>query len=449
MPAGTTSAAPQWFDLDGGFKGTAGEAGTGEEQFYWLKRVATVAGGSAYVTEDRRIQLRVRQSHIKTVDVTQFPETRSIHLFGIATGTTASAIYVTDRYHGRVLQFSDPMGRLLYKRQWGALGGEAGQLKDPTGIAVDRNSGRVYVADGTHLHVFSGDLVPAGVWGEAGADVGELDGAQGVAVDRYGRVYVADTGNCRVQVFDSSGTCLGQFGAAGDAEGHFLEPTDVAVAPTGDNDIYVLDTGRHVVLKFEPFEEARDTRPPRSEVTGLQGEWTSRPVTLQFSAVDDPGGSGVDRIEYKIDDGTWKEVPAGGRLVVGPLPDGLHLVNYRAHDLAKNVEDPPNFVRIRFDTQPPTVQHIATVQVRKGKKAVVRFVVSDALSPRIRLKATLLTRSGTVLGGTESDWLPKKGANVWAFGTARFDRGTYRTRIVAYDLAGNASTPREGVLVIR
>lgn len=54
-----------------------------------------------------------------------------------------------------------------------------------------------------------------------------------MAVDRLSRIFVADTGNHRIQVFDENGRCLFAFGERGTGPGEFDEPCDVTIARTG------------------------------------------------------------------------------------------------------------------------------------------------------------------------------------------------------------------------
>jgi hypothetical protein len=67
--------------------------------------------------------------------------------------------------------------------------------------------------------------------GKPGDDDGHLRGPMGVAVDARGNVYVADTGNNRVAVFDPGARKIGQL----DVDG----PQFVAVKPDGSS-VYVL-----------------------------------------------------------------------------------------------------------------------------------------------------------------------------------------------------------------
>jgi DNA-binding beta-propeller fold protein YncE len=74
-----------------------------------------------------------------------------------------------------------------------------------------------------------------------------------LAVDAKGRVYVADTGNKRIVVFDAKGAYIAQFGTAGLDPGQFDEPVGVAVA--ADGTVYVTDTWNQRIQAFAPSED--------------------------------------------------------------------------------------------------------------------------------------------------------------------------------------------------
>ena len=63
-----------------------------------------------------------------------------------------------------------------------------------------------------------------------------------------GNVYVADTGNNRIQKFDSSGTFPAKWGNNGSADGEFYYPHGVASDTT--DSIYVADSGNNRIQKF-------------------------------------------------------------------------------------------------------------------------------------------------------------------------------------------------------
>jgi DNA-binding beta-propeller fold protein YncE len=63
-----------------------------------------------------------------------------------------------------------------------------------------------------------------------------------------GLVYVADTGNKRIAIFDADGTFINQLGSYGFEPGQFDEPVGVAVDQIGD--VYVTDTWNQRVQVF-------------------------------------------------------------------------------------------------------------------------------------------------------------------------------------------------------
>ena len=81
-----------------------------------------------------------------------------------------------------------------------------------------------------------------------GSGDGQVDSPRGVAVRADGTVYVADTGNSRIQVFDAGGAFLGTWGDHGSGAGQFRLPVGVAVSPTGI--VYVADPLNHRVQAF-------------------------------------------------------------------------------------------------------------------------------------------------------------------------------------------------------
>jgi hypothetical protein len=65
-------------------------------------------------------------------------------------------------------------------------------------------------------------------------------------------VYVTDTGNKRVQVFNADGSFAGQFGQGGVLDGAFDEPVGIALDAEGN--IYVADTWNARVQVFSPTQ---------------------------------------------------------------------------------------------------------------------------------------------------------------------------------------------------
>src|SRR6201996_2714716 len=85
-----------------------------------------------------------------------------------------------------------------------------GYFRQVTDMAWD-SADNVYISDGyinsrVAKYDKHGDWV--GTWGEPGAGPGQLNTPHSIAIDRQDRIYVADRGNVRVQVFDTTGRLL-------------------------------------------------------------------------------------------------------------------------------------------------------------------------------------------------------------------------------------------------
>ncbi|XP_066277572.1 tripartite motif-containing protein 3-like isoform X1 [Branchiostoma lanceolatum] len=100
----------------------------------------------------------------------------------------------------------------------------------------------------------SGQLVTK--FGNRGVRTGEFSFPIGVAVDSYGGIFVTDTGNNRVQVFDGEGHFKFKFGCIGTRDGEFLRPSAIVVTPAGDivvkddKKIQVFDCKGRFVRRF-------------------------------------------------------------------------------------------------------------------------------------------------------------------------------------------------------
>jgi DNA-binding beta-propeller fold protein YncE len=120
-------------------------------------------------------------------------------------------------------------------------------LVDPVGLAIDNENRFLYVVDEQQDQVFVYDadtLKPLRRIGTAGkkhtlTTPGNFGGATNVAVDKDGNVYVTDTMNNRVEIFDADGKFISEFGKHGDGPGYFARPKGIAV--DCDGHIWVAD----------------------------------------------------------------------------------------------------------------------------------------------------------------------------------------------------------------
>jgi DNA-binding beta-propeller fold protein YncE len=104
----------------------------------------------------------------------------------------------------------------------------------------------------TSLYVFDTAWGSYGTSGES-----KFNLPWGIAVDENANVYVADSGNDRIQKFSSTGEFLLEWGQRGVADLEFHEPSGIAASPTGH--IYVADSRNNRIQKFTSLGEHRLT----------------------------------------------------------------------------------------------------------------------------------------------------------------------------------------------
>jgi DNA-binding beta-propeller fold protein YncE len=155
------------------------------------------------------------------------------------------AVYVTDG--GDRAQRFDIGGN--FQASWDGSDG-AGKFGNPRGVLITAES-NVYVADteNNRIQLFDVDGDYVSSFGGYGHNEGELSLPAGLALDADGNLLVADSFNHRVQKFEPSGQFLFAFGGYGTGEGEFDFPQSVAVAPNGD--IFVADTGNDRIQQFD------------------------------------------------------------------------------------------------------------------------------------------------------------------------------------------------------
>jgi len=163
------------------------------------------------------------------------------------------SLYAVDTANHKVWHF---MGYGPVRHAWGEFGTGPGQFNEPWGIAVD-DEGHVYVADTWNHRIqkftAQGDYLLS--WGSLAqvtpgdpAGEGFFFGPRGVAIGPDGLIYVTDTGNKRVQVFDAEGTFAREFGSRGAGIGQLNEPVGIAISAEGE--LVVADTWNRRVQVF-------------------------------------------------------------------------------------------------------------------------------------------------------------------------------------------------------
>jgi sugar lactone lactonase YvrE len=139
----------------------------------------------------------------------------------------------------------------------------------------------VYVADTGNNRIvrFSPEGVREAEWGKKGNAPGELYEPGGVGVDAFGRVFVCDNSNGRLQVFDRDGAFESAFDVPGWRREVFSEPY---VALADDGTIWVTVPLAGQVRAYSPAGRLLRTIGAR-DVSGVE---LKRPSGLAFRPTD-------------------------------------------------------------------------------------------------------------------------------------------------------------------
>ena len=133
--------------------------------------------------------------------------------------------------------------------KFGRRGLGPGEFNFPTHISVDGQR-RIYVTDSLNcrIQVFDADGRFLRAFGRAGDGPGRFNRPKGVAVDRDGHVYVVDGVFNNVQIFDGEGRLLLDWGEPGAAPGQFCLPNAIVI--NSQNEIFVADAFNHRLQVF-------------------------------------------------------------------------------------------------------------------------------------------------------------------------------------------------------
>jgi len=240
----------------------------------WMDRLAGVAVGQTVSNERRLFQLvtpyglavdsknrlYVADSKVHAIFIFD-SETRDLQLikngaqarFGLLTGLAiddSDRLFVADSELRRVLVF-DAKHTIESSISEG--------LANPSGLAIDNENRFLYVADPELDQVLVYDADPPykllrkiGTTGKAHtlSTPGDFSKPTNVAVDKDGNLFVSDTLNDRVEVFDADGKFIRTFGKPGDGPGYFARPKGIAI--DGDGHVWVADAVQDRVQVFTP-----------------------------------------------------------------------------------------------------------------------------------------------------------------------------------------------------
>lgn len=260
----------------------------------------------------------------------------------------AGNVYVADQLSYVVQKFNS---NGEYIDAWGSYGGGHGQFGPIGGLATDA-AGDVYVVDSEHdrIEKFGPNGEYIGDWGRKGHELGEFEfyssqnytqpPGGGIAVaGEY--VYVADSGNNRIERFNLNGGEPLAWGSYGDGPGRLDYPRALAA---NANEVLVADPDDYRIERFTPNGEYEGSVGSHGEkglrftfpygislnaagdvyVTDDANEGRVVKLNPQLGFADEWSGAGSDRLRFPR---ALASDPAGDTYVADTAEDRIEVFN--------------------------------------------------------------------------------------------------------------------------
>lgn len=225
-----------------------GTHGSGNGEFNWPSRVF-LTDKFVYVLDTGNNRIQVWNRANETFGFAYTPVSPLSQPYGMAkdprSGVNRFAVADTANNQIRVFSFDPSTGAIAELFSFGSQGSGDGQFQNPHGVAFDL-FGYIYVADtdNDRIQVFNASGVFARKFGAFGSADRKFDAPQGLCVSAGGTVYVADTANDRIQLMNGgTGDFMWKFGVYGTNSVQFEGPTDVQIGIF--DRIFVMDRNNH------------------------------------------------------------------------------------------------------------------------------------------------------------------------------------------------------------
>ncbi len=162
------------------------------------------------------------------------------------------------------------------------------------------------------MGIFAQGTSPETIWGP-----------RGIAVGKDGNIFIADTGNKRVVIYDQDLNYITQFGGAGFEAGQFDEPVGIDVSDDGI--VAVADTWNRRVQLFSPDDSGMVySQIGEFEVDAWYGQSLDNKPFLTFSPkgtifISDPEGGRI--LEFTLSGELvqgWQDLSLSSELISRP-----------------------------------------------------------------------------------------------------------------------------------
>ncbi len=233
-----------------------GAQGDGSYVFYHPRGVNIDTNGDVYIADTYNHKIKkYNSSHVyqysTSVGISRLEPLYPCQVLPLGNGY----FIVSDTGNSQLIKYRDYGTYASVSSYIGTLRTAGGVFSECVGAAVD-SSGNVYISDcfNHRIQKFNSNGTLLAKWG--GNSGGGGPGSYGYYYwqftcpkqvwydSRYDDIYIADTGNNRIQVFNPDGTWLFNFG-------YFNLSQPMGVCSTSDGYFFVADTGHNRVVKFD------------------------------------------------------------------------------------------------------------------------------------------------------------------------------------------------------
>jgi DNA-binding beta-propeller fold protein YncE len=250
IDAGAPTKKAAWMDRLAGV--TTGETRASKPHYELMAPygLAVDSKGNLYVADEKVGAIFIFNTETREVDLIKNGTHARFNLISGLAIDDSDRVFVSDSVMRHVLVFD---------KQHRAEASVNEGLASPAGIAVDNENRFLYVADTDLDQVLVYDADPPfkllrkiGTTGQKHqlTTPGDFSYPTNVAVDKDGNLYVSDTFNDRIEVFDAEGKFIRTFGKAGDGPGYFARPKGIAI--DRDGHVWVADGVQDRIQVFTP-----------------------------------------------------------------------------------------------------------------------------------------------------------------------------------------------------
>ena len=234
--------------------GLVGVLGDGPGQFNRPTGICSDSEGNIYVVDalNYRVQVFMKDGTIRILgkgirgsgnDEFDFP--------GGVVVDDEGYVYVADTYNHRILKFlyDETMQKYEYEREWGLNSSPVVDFNMPMDIEIN-SEGHIFVVDYGNHRIQKYDGNSWSIFYPKNSE-NQLNGPEGMAIDimQNDTVYVANTGNNRIQIINSNGDLINSWEVFGPENEQFDYPTNPLVDRQGL--VYIADSHNDRIIVFD------------------------------------------------------------------------------------------------------------------------------------------------------------------------------------------------------